>query len=72
MLTHATHNGVLALAIYYLPELKSRGWGLEERAHLPALWLVAAAAGLAIGAIVTHFGGRQNSTSDLQFPKVET
>ncbi|MCA9141826.1 MAG: ABC transporter permease subunit [Planctomycetaceae bacterium] len=49
MLLHATHNGLLLMVAYYQDELKSRGWGVAEQSHLPALWLASAAVGLAIG-----------------------
>lgn len=55
MVLHAMHNGVLVLMIYYLPELKARGWGIEERSHLPATWLAAAAVGCFIGWLIVRF-----------------
>lgn len=56
MLLHATHNGWLALTIYYLPVIKSLGWGMEEREHLPITWLVAAACGCLMGAWIVSKG----------------
>jgi len=44
MLLHAAHNGVLLMIAYYRDTLLEKGWGIEEQAHLPATWLIAAAA----------------------------
>jgi ABC-2 type transport system permease protein/sodium transport system permease protein len=57
VLLHAAHNGLLALMIYYLPELKSRGWGIEEREHMPLTWVLAAAVGCAVGGLLIQFFG---------------
>lgn len=59
MALHATHNGFLALVMYYLPELKARGWGIEEQSHLPPLWLAAAAVGLVVGTLGLKFRNSQ-------------
>lgn len=66
VLTHATHNGVLALMIYYLPELKSRGWGVEDRSHLPATWLIAAAIGVVAGWLLVRLGGRREGDENVK------
>lgn len=65
MLLHATHNGVLVLMIYYLPELKARGWGIEERSHLPATWLVAAAVGCLVGWLIVWLSGRDGQDASV-------
>jgi ABC-2 type transport system permease protein/sodium transport system permease protein len=50
---HAVLNGFLLTAIYYKDEVAARGWGLEESAHLPLIWHLAAAAGvLAAGGLL--------------------
>jgi ABC-2 type transport system permease protein/sodium transport system permease protein len=48
MAMHAVHNGLLLSAGYYRDELLARGWGLEERTHLPTTWLALAAIGIAL------------------------
>jgi hypothetical protein len=48
MLMHAVHNGLLLSAGYYRDELLARGWGLEERTHLPTTWLALAAVGIVL------------------------
>lgn len=52
MLLHATHNGLLLMVAYYQDELKSRGWGIEERSHMPATWLACAAVGVLFGVVL--------------------
>jgi ABC-2 type transport system permease protein/sodium transport system permease protein len=53
MLLHVLHNGFLLSISYWREALESRGWGVAERAHLPAMWLTAAVVGVAIaGAIL--------------------
>jgi sodium transport system permease protein len=66
MVLHGTHNGLLGLAIYYLPELRSRGWGIEERSHLPASWLVAAGVGVLVGWSCIHFGARRREPNPVE------
>lgn len=58
MVVHACHNGFLAVTVYYLPELKARGWGLEEEFHLPWIWLAVAALGVVIGVGTIYFSSR--------------
>lgn len=58
MVLHGLYNGLLSLLFYYLPELQSRGWGIEERSHLPWTWLVAATVGAAFGFLVIYASSR--------------
>jgi ABC-2 type transport system permease protein/sodium transport system permease protein len=55
MLLHATHNCLLLTMARYPDEIAARGWGIEEQAHLPALWLAVAAIGIVLagGLMVT-------------------
>lgn len=43
IIMHATNNGLLLAAAYYRDELMNAGWGMDEREHLPGLWLGIAA-----------------------------
>ena len=52
MLLHATHNGLLVLIGRYQEKLSEWGIGVQEKEHLPRLWLVAAAGGVAIGVVL--------------------
>ena len=47
MLLHAVHNGLLLCVVHYKTQLEQLGIGLEQRSHLPPIWL-AGGAGLAI------------------------
>ena len=58
MLLHATHNGLLLLIGRYQDDLAKVGIGVQEQAHLPRLWLVAAACGAAMGAALVWLGTR--------------
>jgi len=40
MLLHAIHNGLLMCVVHYQSALEDLGVGLEERSHLPAMWLL--------------------------------
>jgi sodium transport system permease protein len=66
---HAAHNGFLALVIYYLPELKQRGWGIEEQSHLPATWLAAAGIGCFVGAAIIWLSRRRGEDSTVMGQK---
>jgi ABC-2 type transport system permease protein/sodium transport system permease protein len=57
MLLHALHNGVLLMMGYYKDELLRRGWGIQERNHLPIEWLALAAVGLVIGLALVWYAG---------------
>jgi membrane protease YdiL (CAAX protease family) len=48
MMVHAVHNSLLLTAGYYREELIASGWDLEERVHLPAMWLALAAIGIVL------------------------
>ncbi len=62
MALHVVHNGLLLSVSYYEGALTARGWGVEERAHLPATWLAAAAVGIVIaGAILVATTRRATS-----------
>jgi len=52
MLLHATHNGLLVLIGHYQEQLTKLGIGVQEKEHLPRLWLVAAAGGVAMGVVI--------------------
>ncbi len=47
MLLHVLHNGVLLCVVHYKIQLEQQGFGLEQRSHLPPVWL-AVTAGLAL------------------------
>lgn len=47
MLLHAVHNGLLLCVVHYKTQLEQLGIGLEQRSHLPPIWL-AGGIGLAI------------------------
>ncbi len=64
MLLHACHNGLLLLLAYYREELAARGWGLQEQAHMPITWLVAAGAGMVIGLSLVWTGARGGAPSE--------
>jgi ABC-2 type transport system permease protein/sodium transport system permease protein len=43
MLLHAVHNGLLLSLVYWRDSLTAAGFGIEEDAHIPFSWLLAAA-----------------------------
>ena len=49
MLLHACHNGLLMLMSYYKDELTAMGFGIEERSHMPAEWIVCSVVTLLVG-----------------------
>lgn len=63
MLLHACHNGLLLMIAYYRDELAARGWGIEERTHLPISWLAAATVGVAVGVAIMMVAGRRKRLS---------
>ena len=70
MLLHATHNGLLVLIGRYQDDLAKVGIGVEEQQHLPGLWLLAAACGVAFGVAIVWLGTRRSSlvTSEAKLP----
>jgi ABC-2 type transport system permease protein/sodium transport system permease protein len=52
MVLHATHNGLLLLIGRYQEQLSEWGIGVQEKEHLPRLWLVASAGGVAMGVVL--------------------
>jgi ABC-2 type transport system permease protein/sodium transport system permease protein len=48
MVLHVVHNGLLLAASYFREELSAQ-WGVDERVHLPPLWLGLSALGVALG-----------------------
>jgi ABC-2 type transport system permease protein/sodium transport system permease protein len=61
MVLHTVHNSLLWSIILWRDELAARGCGVEERAHLPETWLVAAAVGivLAVAMLLLETRGKQ-------------
>jgi ABC-2 type transport system permease protein/sodium transport system permease protein len=49
ILLHALNNGLLLTVAYYGNELQIRGWGVEEKKHLPISWQALAAIGIIAG-----------------------
>jgi ABC-2 type transport system permease protein/sodium transport system permease protein len=49
ILLHALNNGLLLTVAYYGNELQTRGWGVEEKKHLPISWHAAALIGIILG-----------------------
>jgi ABC-2 type transport system permease protein/sodium transport system permease protein len=49
MLLHALNNSLLLTIAYYGNELQTRGWGVEEKKHLPITWHALAVIGIIIG-----------------------
>jgi sodium transport system permease protein len=46
MLLHSVHNGLVLAFVHWHEELAAHGFGIEESAHLPATWLLAAGIGI--------------------------
>jgi sodium transport system permease protein len=46
---HVLNNSLLLAVSYYQNELQTRGWGAEERAHLPKTWHALALVGVILG-----------------------
>ncbi len=40
MLLHALHNGLLLCVVHYQDQLEQWGIGLQQRSHLPVVWLI--------------------------------
>lgn len=49
MVLHILHNGLLLSIAYWRDDLAARGFGIEESAHVPLLWLAIAGAGVCAG-----------------------
>lgn len=69
MVLHITHNGLIALAMYYEPQLTVKGWGFlvdDQQQHLPWTWLVGATVIVASGIGLIALGGisRRHRTID--------
>lgn len=64
MLLHAVHNGLLILMGRYQTELQELGFGAAETQHVPPLWLVLSAVGIAAGLALVWFSGRQTAPLD--------
>ncbi len=59
MLAHAAHNGLLIGMAYYQPQMERLwGWALEERSHLPPVWLAASGLLLILGLGIVIFAGK--------------
>ena len=63
ILIHACHNGAVLLIAYYQPELQRRGWGHEDRTHLPLAWIVCALASLLLGSWMIWFATKRSHAS---------
>jgi membrane protease YdiL (CAAX protease family) len=61
MLLHAVHNGLLLSLVYWRDSLAAAGVGIEENAHIPATWLVAAAVTAAVAVTLQTFSTRVES-----------
>jgi ABC-2 type transport system permease protein/sodium transport system permease protein len=61
VILHAIHNGLLLLVAYYRDELAARGWGLEERSHIPSAWLFLAAIVAGIGIVLVLRASKHDS-----------
>lgn len=56
ILLHVCHNGLLALLFYYEKQLSTQGWGTVPETHLPAMWLLSAAAVVGVGLSLIALG----------------
>jgi ABC-2 type transport system permease protein/sodium transport system permease protein len=65
ILLHVCHNGLLLMIAYYGDELAARGWGIDERTHLPASWLAAATVGIALGVAIIVLTGSKADPNQL-------
>ena len=63
ILLHACHNGLVSMIAYYGDELAARGWGVEERTHLPVSWLAAATVGIALGVAIIVLAGSKPASN---------
>ena len=59
---HATHNGLLVLVAHYRDQLAGHGWGVQEEAHLPRLWLIGALVVAGLGIAIALFVKPASST----------
>jgi ABC-2 type transport system permease protein/sodium transport system permease protein len=64
MLLHTVHNGLLLMVAYYRDELLDMGFGIEERTHLPPLWLALSGLGIAIGIGLIWLSTRRHGSGD--------
>jgi sodium transport system permease protein len=58
ILLHACHNGLLLMVLYYQQQLALRGWGIEQRSHMPASWLCVSSVGVIIGLMLVWVSAR--------------
>jgi ABC-2 type transport system permease protein/sodium transport system permease protein len=49
MFLHVCHNGLLALVLYYEPQLSALGVGVNESSHLPRSWLIGGSLAVLVG-----------------------
>ena len=66
MLLHLLHNGLLVTLASFHAELQELGIGVEEREHLPHMWLLIALVPAALGLVMLCFlRGRKPVESDI-------
>jgi ABC-2 type transport system permease protein/sodium transport system permease protein len=58
MLLHIGHNGLLALLLYFEPQLAASGIGVTESSHLPGPWLAIGAMALVAGGALVYVASR--------------
>jgi hypothetical protein len=51
MVLHSFHNGLIMCVAHWQDDLAANGFGVEEAAHLPAMWLVVAAGGISVAIV---------------------
>lgn len=61
ILLHVGHNGLLTALFLAEPWLRARGWGVEERVHLPVSWIAAGAVGVAVGVALLILAARRGA-----------
>jgi sodium transport system permease protein len=67
MLLHVVHNGLLLSLAYWRDSLADAGFGMEEDAHIPLLWLMTAGITIVVAVVLLRFATRrwQDSVSPL-------
>jgi ABC-2 type transport system permease protein/sodium transport system permease protein len=68
ILLHACHNGLLLMILYYQEQLVARGWGIEERDHMPVSWLCASSVVAVIGLALVWFSTRAKTEDSARIP----
>ena len=71
ILLHACHNGLLLMILYYQEPLAARGWGVEQRSHMPASWLCVSSVGVVIGLTLVWFSARAKLADPARMSAVE-